>query len=67
MITDNLGGLVIFTEALAKTLIRKGVFEKSELVHQLELIRDGKDAKVPTEHGPVAGEIDKMITRVNNI
>jgi hypothetical protein len=66
MLTNSLGGDIVFTEALAKTLIHKGVFEKSELVKQLENIRNGKD-HVPGEQAAVAAEIDMMITRVNNL
>ena len=63
MITNSPAGLLLFTEALAKTLIHKGVFERSELVKQLENIRDDKD-RPPADQTAVAAEIDMMITRV---
>jgi hypothetical protein len=66
MLTDSQNGLAVFTEALAKTLIHKGVFEKSELVKQLEEIRDRKD-RVPAEQTAYAGEIDMQITRVRDL
>jgi len=66
MITDSQNGLAVFTEALAKTLIHKGVFEKSELVKQLEVIRDRKD-RAPAEQTAYAAEIDMQITRVHNL
>jgi hypothetical protein len=66
MITNSPAGLLIFTEALAKTLIHKGVFEKSELINQLEKIRNDKD-RVPTDQATVAAEIDIMITRVDRL
>ncbi len=66
MITNSPAGLLIFTEALAKTLIHKGVFERSELVKQLENIRDDKD-RPAAEQTPVAAEIDMMITRVDRL
>ncbi len=66
MITNSLGGQTIFSEALAKTLIHKGVFEKSELVKQLEDIRNRKDY-APADQAAAAAEIDMMITRVNHL
>lgn len=66
MITNSLGGLTIFTEALAKTLIHKGVFERSELVKQLEAIRNDKEYPA-SEQLAVTAEIDMMITRVKNL
>ena len=66
MITNSPTGLLVFTEALAKTLIHKGVFEKSELVNQLEKIRGSKDY-TPAEHTALASEIDILITRVNRL
>ncbi len=66
MITNNQDGLTIFTEALAKTLIHKGVFEKSELVKQLELIRDHK-GRAADEQIAYAAEIDMLITRVHSL
>jgi len=66
MITQSQDGLAVFTEALAKTLIHKGVFEKSELVKQLEAIRDQKD-RTPAEQTAYAAEIDMLITRVHNL
>ena len=66
MITNSPTGLLVFTEALAKTLIHKGVFEKSELVDQLEKIRDSKDY-APTDQTALAAEIDILISRVNRL
>jgi hypothetical protein len=66
MITNSPAGLLIFTEALAKTLIHKGVFERSELVDQLEEIRNDKD-RPPAEQTAIAAEIDMMITRVGHL
>lgn len=66
MITTNPTGLFIFTEALAKTLIHKGVFERSELVDQLEKIRDDKN-RTPADQSAIAAEIDMQITRVKNL
>lgn len=66
MITNSQDGLIILTEALAKTLIHKGVFAKSELVDQLEVIRDEK-GRAPAEQTATAAEIDMMITRVNRL
>jgi hypothetical protein len=66
MITTRQEGLTIFVEALAKTLIHKGVFEKTELVKQLEHIRDQKD-RIPAEQTAYAAEIDMLITRVHNL
>ena len=56
----------MFTEALTKTLIQKGVFEKSELVKQLNEIRDEK-GRPPAEQTSVATEIDMLITRVERL
>ncbi len=66
MITNTQGGLTIFSEAIAKTLIHKGVFAKSELVDQLEVIRDEK-GRAHDEQTSYAAEIDMMITRVGNL
>jgi hypothetical protein len=66
MITNSPAGLLIFTQALAKTLIHKGVFEKSELIDQLEEIRNDKNS-VPADQTAVAAEIDMMITRVDRL
>lgn len=66
MITNNQDGLAIFTEALAKTLIHKGVFERSELVKQLEVIRDIK-GRAADDQTAYAAEIDMLITRVHNL
>jgi hypothetical protein len=66
MITNSPAGLLIFTEALAKTLIHKGVFERSELIDQLENMRNDKD-RVPADQAAVAAEIDIMITRVDRL
>jgi|GEM_PF-2879385 hypothetical protein len=66
MITNSQDGLVMFTEALTKTLIQKGVFEKSELVKQLNEIRDEK-GRPPAEQTSVAAEIDMLITRVERL
>lgn len=66
MISNSQDGLAVFTEALAKTLIHKGVFEKSELVKQLEVIRNQKD-RAPTEEIPSTAEIDMLITRVHSL
>ncbi len=66
MITNSPAGLLLFTEALAKTLIHKGVFERSELVKQLEKIRDDKD-RPPADQTAVAAEVDMMITRVGKL
>jgi hypothetical protein len=66
MITNSQNGLAVFAEALAKTLIHKGVFEKSELVKQLEEIRDHKE-RPPAEQSAYAGEIDMQITRVRDL
>ena len=66
MITNSPTGLLVFTEALAKTLIHKGVFEKSELVDQLEKIRESKDY-APADQTALAAEIDILISRVNRL
>jgi hypothetical protein len=66
MITNSPTGLLIFTQALAKTLIHKGVFEKSELIDQLENIRNDKD-RAPADQNAIAAEIDIMITRVDRL
>ena len=66
MITNSQDGHVLFTEALAKTLIHKGVFAKSELVDQLEVIQEEK-GRTPADQTSVAAEIDMMITRVNRL
>jgi len=66
MLTNSPTGLLVFTEAFAKTLIHKGVFEKSELVDQLEEIRDSKDY-APADQTALAAEIDILISRVNRL
>jgi len=66
MLTNSPAGHVLFSEALSKTLIHKGVFERSELVHQLEDIRSDSKARPPAEQAQVAAEVDMMITRVNS-
>jgi hypothetical protein len=63
MITNNQTGLLVFTEALAKALIHKGVFAKSEFVRELEAIRDDKDYS-PADHTAIAAQVDMMIARI---
>ena len=66
MITNSQDGIATFAEAIAKTLIHKGVFAKSELVDQLEAIRK-EPGRPPAEQTAAAGEIDMIITRVNRL